>query len=141
MIKRTLYFGNPAYLSLRNSQLVLRLPEVETSSAVSDKFKREAERTFPIEDLGVVILDNRRITITQGLLERLMDNNCAVISCDSTHMPTGLFLPLDELSTDVKRELLSMPTIEVSCIISTKVQNLKAIHNSCVAWNAALYAV
>lgn len=103
MIKRTLYFGNPAYLSLRNSQLVLRLPEVETSSAVSDKFKREAERTFPIEDLGVVILDNRRITITQGLLERLMDNNCAVISCDSTHMPTGLFLPLDGHSLQSER--------------------------------------
>lgn len=28
MIKRTLYFGNPSYLSLRNAQLVLRLPEV-----------------------------------------------------------------------------------------------------------------
>ena len=29
MIKKTLYFGNPAYLSLRNGQLVIRLPEVE----------------------------------------------------------------------------------------------------------------
>ena len=29
MIKRTLYFGNPAYLSLNNAQLLVRLPEVE----------------------------------------------------------------------------------------------------------------
>ncbi len=29
MIKKTLYFGNPAYLSLRNDQLVIKLPEVE----------------------------------------------------------------------------------------------------------------
>jgi|GEM_PF-6980710 len=29
MIKRTLYFGNPAYLSLKNEQLVIQLPEVE----------------------------------------------------------------------------------------------------------------
>ena len=32
MIKKTLYFGNPAYLSLRNGQLVIRLPEVEKSN-------------------------------------------------------------------------------------------------------------
>ena len=51
MIKRTLYFGNPAYLSLRNGQMVLRLPEVETNGTLSERFKREAERTFPIEDL------------------------------------------------------------------------------------------
>ncbi|GIV36942.1 MAG: hypothetical protein KatS3mg032_1321 [Cyclobacteriaceae bacterium] len=29
MIKRTLYFGNPAYLSTRLEQLVVRLPERE----------------------------------------------------------------------------------------------------------------
>lgn len=30
MIKRTLYFGNPSYLSLTNAQLVLRLPVEST---------------------------------------------------------------------------------------------------------------
>ena len=40
MIKKTLYFGNPAYLSLRNSQLVLRLPEIEKNDTVSDFFKK-----------------------------------------------------------------------------------------------------
>ena len=95
MIKRTLYFGNPAYLSLKNGQMLLRLPEVETNKDLPQSFKKEAERTFPIEDIGVVILDNKRITITQGLLESLLRNNCAVITCDSTSMPTGLLLPLD----------------------------------------------
>lgn len=28
MIKKTFYFGNPAYLSLRNQQLVIKLPEI-----------------------------------------------------------------------------------------------------------------
>lgn len=36
MIKRTLYFGNPAYLSLAHSQMVLRLPEVEANDTVCD---------------------------------------------------------------------------------------------------------
>lgn len=84
MIKRTLYFGNPAYLSLRNSQMVLRNPVDKT-----------VERTFPVEDLGVVMLDNRQITITQGLMEALLQNNCAVVTCDSRHMPSGLLLPLE----------------------------------------------
>lgn len=95
MIKRTLYFGNPAYLSMRNGQLLLRLPEVECADFFSEKFKREAARTFPIEDLGVVVLDDRRITITHGALQCLMENNVAVITCDSSHMPTGLLLTLD----------------------------------------------
>lgn len=95
MIKRTLYFGNPAYLSLAHSQMVLRLPEVEANGTVCEKIKKESVRTFPIEDLGVVILDHKRITITQGLLEALLANNCAVITCDNAHMPTGLLLPLE----------------------------------------------
>lgn len=95
MVKKTLYFGNPAYLSLRNGQMVLRLPQVEKNETVSLAFKKEAERTFPIEDLGVVILDDKRITVTQGLLECLADNNCAVITCDSTHHPAGLLPPME----------------------------------------------
>ena len=95
MIKRTLYFGNPAYLSLRNGQLVLKLPEIERNDKVVDAIKEEAVRTFPIEDLGIVILDNKQITITQGLIAALLENNCAVITCDSSRMPTGLLLPLD----------------------------------------------
>lgn len=95
MIKRTLYFGNPSYLSLKNAQMVLRLPEVEANDTVCEKLKKDFTRTFPIEDLGVVVLDHKRITITQGLLEALLANNCAVITCDSAHMPTGLMLPLD----------------------------------------------
>ena len=93
MIKRTLYFGNPAWLSTRNAQLVFRQPDDEDKS----------ERTFPIEDLGVVILDNPQITVTQGLMARLLDNNCAVITCDGRHMPTGLMLPLDGHSLQNER--------------------------------------
>lgn len=94
MIKKTLYFGNPIYLSTRLSQLVLHLPEVEDNEAFTSEFRKEASRTIPIEDIGVVVLDNKRITITSGTLEALLDNNVAVITCDSKSMPTGLLLPL-----------------------------------------------
>ena len=94
MIKKTLYFGSPSYLSLRNAQLVYRLPEVEKNDTVPEAFKKDAERTIPIEDIGVVVIDNNRVTITSGLLAALLENNCAVINCDNRSMPVGLILPL-----------------------------------------------
>ena len=93
MIKRTLCFTNPAYLSLKDRQMVIRLPEVEKSD-MPDVLKKESVRTIPVEDIGVVVLDNRQITITHGLLEALLENNCSIVTCDSRSMPVGLMLPL-----------------------------------------------
>ncbi|MBU2914586.1 MULTISPECIES: hypothetical protein [Reichenbachiella] len=55
MIKRTLYFGNPAYLSTKDQQLVIRFPEGEKENV-----------TIPIEDVGVAILDHYGITISKN---------------------------------------------------------------------------
>lgn len=103
MIKKTLYFGNPAYLSLRNSQLVIKMPEVEKCDNLPESFKRQTEVTKPIEDIGVVVLDNKQITITSGVMEALLENNCAVITCDSRSMPVGLMLPLYGNTTQSER--------------------------------------
>lgn len=82
MIKRTLYFGNPAYLKTNNDQLVVERPELPA-------------HTVPIEDIGLVVLDHQQITISQALMAKLLDNNVAVITCNNTHHPTGLLLNLD----------------------------------------------
>lgn len=83
MIKRTLYFGNPAYLKTNNNQLVIEMHDSgETKSA-------------PIEDIGLLILDHQQITITQALMAKLLANNTAVITCDDTHHPTGMMFNLD----------------------------------------------
>ena len=94
MIKKTLYFGNPAYLSLQNKQLVIKLPEVERNASLPECFKSQSVITRPIEDIGLVILDHKQITITSGALEALLENNCSVITCDNKSMPVGLLLPL-----------------------------------------------
>ena len=83
MIKRTLYFGSPAYLKTNNEQLVFQSEETGEL------------KTLPIEDIGVMILDHQQITITQALIAKLLANNVALITCDSTHHPTGLLLNLD----------------------------------------------
>lgn len=103
MIKRTLYFGNPSYLSLQNAQLLLRLPEVEKNDLLPLEFKKEATASIPVEDIGIVVLDHKQITITQALLESLMDNNCVVITCNSTHHPSGLLMPLSGNSIQNER--------------------------------------
>ncbi len=83
MIKRTLYFGNPAYLKTRDEQLIFE--STETGEL----------KSLPIEDIGVLILDHQQITISQALIAKLLANNVALITCDNTHHPTGLFLNLD----------------------------------------------
>lgn len=103
MIKKTLYFGNPVYLSLRNAQLVIKLPEIVKTDSLPDAFKEQAEVTKPVEDIGIVVLDNKQITITSGVLEALLENNAAVITCDSKSMPVGLMLPLYGNTTQNER--------------------------------------
>ncbi len=102
MIKKTLYFGNPTYLSLRSEQLIIKLPEVEKGD-LPDSFKQEATRTIPIEDIGVIVLDHKQITLTQGVIEKLLENNCALITCGSNRMPVGLMLPLCGNTTQNER--------------------------------------
>lgn len=94
MIKKTLCFSNPAYISLCNRQLVIQIPDIEKNDKLTADFKKMNERTIPIEDIGVVVLENKQITITTGAMEALLENNAAVITCDSRCMPTGLMLPL-----------------------------------------------
>ena len=94
MIKRTLCFSNPTYLSLRQMQMLIRFPEIINQEGIPQKLKDEAQVTIPVEDIGVVVLDHKQITITQGLMAALLENNCAVVTCDDRHMPVGLHLPL-----------------------------------------------
>jgi CRISPR-associated protein Cas1 len=133
MIKRTLCFTNPAYLSLKNNQLVIKLPEVETNSSLPEDFKSEATKTIPIEDIGIVVLDNKRITITQGVMEALLENNAAVVTCNESHLPIGMHLPLVGNTTQTERMRYQ---IEASLplkkqlwqqTISAKIQNQAAV--------------
>lgn len=84
MIKRTLFFGNPAYLSLKNNQLVVSYPQNETPP-----------KTTPIEDVGFIILENPQITVTNQLLNHLIQHNVGVINCDNRHMPVGFLMSLN----------------------------------------------
>ncbi len=89
MIKRTLYFGNPAYLRFKDEQLEVGLPEAKLLP------EKDRSITIPIEDIGVVVIDHPQITLTHWLINALLGNNVALITCDDRHMPSGLLLPLE----------------------------------------------
>lgn len=92
MVKRTLHFGNPAHLSSSKQQLVVEL-----------KDEQRTTKTIPIEDIGIVVLEHPHITFTANLLELLLENQVALISCNSKYMPTGLFMPLEGNSEQTER--------------------------------------
>jgi CRISPR-associated protein Cas1 len=104
---------------------------------MTESMKRNAEQTRPIEDIGVVILDNKQITITHDAIEALLENNCALVSCDKRSMPVGLMLPLDgntlqnerfrqqlDASLPLKKQLWQQTT-------QMKIANQAAVLKSC----------
>ena len=94
MIKRVVTIVNPAYLSLKDCQLVVR---------VSKPGEEETSATVPIEDIGVLVMEHMHITITQALMAALIENNVAIITCNDQHMPVGLNLPLDGHNLQTER--------------------------------------
>ncbi len=88
MLKRTLYFGNPAHLYMRRQQLCISLNKHEEIDDLDKVITR------PIEDIGMVVLEHKQITLTHALLNTFMENNVAVVSCDDTFLPSGMFMPL-----------------------------------------------
>lgn len=92
MIKRTICIENPCHLKCRNNQLVVNYEHIKG-------YENLTEKTAPIEDIGMLILEHQQITISHYLLDKLMFNNTVVITCNDTHHPSGMMLPLEGHST------------------------------------------
>ena len=79
MLKRTLVFSNPISLSLKNSQLVLAF-----------KDDPDNKMTIPIEDIGMVIIENQQVSITIPLMNALVEGNVQVVVCNDRGMPSAM---------------------------------------------------
>jgi CRISPR-associated protein Cas1 len=88
LIKRTINFGSPAYLSLKDKQLLISYPKDSNGD-------RPKPVKLPIEDIGIVILENPQITVSHSLLAALLENNTAVVTSDKKHLPNGMLLNLN----------------------------------------------
>jgi CRISPR-associated protein Cas1 len=81
MLKRTIFIGNPAKLSIRNEQLVVETTEQGQIKSVH------------LEDVGMIILEHQQISLTHAVIQQCMSNNIVLINCDQKHMPQGIMLP------------------------------------------------
>ena len=87
MIKQTLMFTSPVYLSLKDQQMVI-------------SFKDNKDMvTRPIEDIGFVVIENPQVSISIPLLNELADNNVSVVFCDKKQMPKTMLMTLEGNTT------------------------------------------
>ncbi|HBV42733.1 MAG TPA: type II CRISPR-associated endonuclease Cas1 [Desulfovibrio sp.] len=77
---RILQITKPCTLKIKNKQL-LYVPQ------------EEEEISFPLEDISVLILENRQITMHNILLAELAKHGICLFSCDESHMPCGAYFP------------------------------------------------
>lgn len=92
MIKRTIAITTPCHLSLRQEQMVVR----------SKLFEDAVGKTVPVEDMGLMLMEHPQITVTQGLLAKLMEHNVAVVNCNEQHHPIGMLLNFQGNSTQTE---------------------------------------
>ena len=92
MIKRTLFFENQVYLSLKDEQLQISYPQ-----------KNLGPKIVPIEDIGIIVIETLFATLTTALSNKLMEQGVGLVICDARHMPSGLMLPLEGHTEQTKR--------------------------------------
>ena len=98
MIRRTVEFSTPGTrLSVANSQLVVERPDLPKA-------------TLPIEDLGVVIVDDIRATYTQSVFLSLLEAGATVLVTSRDHLPAGMMLPLDAHHVQSERHRAQVET-------------------------------
>lgn len=131
MIKRTLCIENPCHLKCRNEQLVLNYEHIKG-------YETLPERTVPIEDIGMLVLEHQQITISHYLLDKLLANNVSLVTCNETRHPSGMMLPLESNTIQSER---FRAQIEASEPLKKQLwqQTVKAkINNQCAVlkkWN------
>lgn len=78
MAFRNIIVENPAHISVKNSQLVIRT---------------DTEHSAALEDISALLLENRQATITTAALSALGECGCCVFTCDEKHLPCTVLAP------------------------------------------------
>lgn len=120
MIKRIVAVSSPAHIRHELGSLCVDVRDGESGRV-------------PIEDLGLLVLEDPGATISLPALARCAEAGAAVLVCDGKHMPVGLLLPLHghSLQTKTLREQIqaSEPTRKRiwQAIVRAKIRNQAAV--------------
>ena len=100
MIKRTLEISNPAYLKVRQQQLIIER-EQEVIAQVS------------IEDIGVLLISHKQVALSHAVIQKCAEAKAVIVHCNSKYLPVSLTLPLSShsLHTKVLREQVGLNTV------------------------------
>jgi CRISPR-associated protein Cas1 len=106
LLRKTVEFSTPGTrLSVAHHQLVVERPDMP-------------KVTRPIEDLGVVIVDDVRAIYTQAVFLELLAAGATVMISGRDHLPMGMMLPLDAHHEQTKRHIAQ---VEVSVPVRKRV--------------------
>ncbi len=77
---RILQITKPCKLSVKNRQLLY------------EPFENDA-LTIPLEDVSVIILENKQILLSNALLSELPEYDVVLFTCDFSHLPSAVLFP------------------------------------------------
>ena len=93
MLGKTIEIATPGTrLSVKHQQLVIQRPESEAASV-------------PLEDIGLLILDNTQCSLTQSVLTGVLEAGAVIMASDKSHLPLGLMLPLNRYHGVAARQI------------------------------------
>lgn len=84
---RSIFIANPAQLSVRREQLIIR---------------QEQENSIPMEDITSLMIESQAVSISAAALQKLSDHGVTVYFCDEKHLPAALLLPMNRHSRQLK---------------------------------------
>jgi len=120
-MRKTVEFATPGTrLSVTHHQLVVERPEMPRV-------------TLPIEDLGVVVVDDVRACYTQAVFLELLEAGATVMVTGRDHLPLGMMLPLDAHHVQTERHHAQIEASEPTrkriwqALISAKIAQQAAV--------------
>src|SRR5574344_1115972 len=122
MLKKALFFSIPMVLKLKDRQLLC--------NGLDDP---NNIKSFPIEDIGVIILEHQQTHVSLPLLNALAENNTSVIFCNDKMMPSAMLLNLDSNNTQSEKYRYQLAASEPlkknlwKQIITAKIKNQAAL--------------
>ena len=88
MTWRSLLIQNGGKLSLQRRQLLIQ--------------QNGESHTVPLEDIAVIIIENRETLITAPLLSALAEHGTTLLTCDEQFLPCGQWLPYAQYHRQLK---------------------------------------
>lgn len=88
MTWRSLLIQNSSKLSLQRQQLLIQ--------------QKDNVYTVPLEDIAVIVVENRETLITAPLLSALSENGVTLLTCDEQFLPCGQWLPFSQYHRQLK---------------------------------------